>query len=104
MLTWNNPKYTYVSFSQLQLGVDDAVANFNIGRKAIILILEKLNMIPGKYCLEGSRKVSQKRLSASKYDNPEAIKESKKIRRRRAKTKDRKNNDKRGQYYEAAAF
>ena len=47
-------------------------------------------MIPGKYCLEGSRKVSQKRLSASKYDNPEAIKESKKIRRRRAKTKDRK--------------
>ena len=47
------PKYTYVSFSQFQLGVYDAVANFNIGRKAIILIFEKLNIIPGKYCLQG---------------------------------------------------
>ena len=104
MLTWNNPKYTYVSFSQFQLGADDAVANFNIGRKAIILILEKLNMIPGQYCLESCRKISQKRLSASKYDNPEAIKKHKEIKCPKAKTKDDKNNDKGGQSYEAGAF
>ena len=54
------PKSTYVSFSQLQLGVYVAVASFNIGRKASILIFGKLNMIPGKYCLEGCRKINEK--------------------------------------------
>ena len=47
------PKSTYVSFSQLQLGVYDLVANSNIDRKASILIFEKPNMIRGKYCLKG---------------------------------------------------
>ena len=90
-MIWSRiPKSTYVSFSQLQLGVYDAVANFNIGRKASILIFEKLNMIPGKYCLEGCRKINEKRLSASKYVNLEATKKRKKIRRGRAKTKNEK--------------
>ena len=90
-MIWSRiPKSTYVSFSQLQLGVYDAVANFNIGMKASILIFEKFNMIPGKYCLKGCRKINEKRLSASKYDNLEATKKRKKIRRGRAKTKDEK--------------
>ena len=59
-MIWSRiPKSTYVSFSQLQLGVYDTVANFNIGRKASILIFKKLNMIPGKYCLEGYRKINK---------------------------------------------
>ena len=90
-MIWSRiPKSTYVSFSQLQLGVYDAVANFNIGMKASILIFEKFNMIPGKYCLEGCRKINEKRLSASKYVNLEATKKRKKIRRGRAKTKNEK--------------
>ena len=90
------PKSTYVSFSQLQLGVYDAVANFNIGRKASILIFEKLNMIPGKYCLEGCRKINEKRLFASKYGNLEATKKRRKIRRGKAKNKDDKIMTKKG--------
>ena len=90
------PKSTYVSFSQLQLGVYDAVANFNIGRKASILIFEKLNMIPGKYCLEGCRKINEKRLFASKYGNLEATKTRRKIRRGKAKNKDDKIMTKKG--------
>jgi len=41
-------KSKYASLSQLQFGVYDAVANFNIARKASILIFEKMGMIPGK--------------------------------------------------------
>ena len=104
-MIWSRiPKSTYVLFSQLQLGVYDAVANFNIGRKASILIFEKLNMIPGKYCLEGCRKINEKRLSASKYDNLETTKKCRKIRRGKAKTNDDKNNDKEGQSYGVGAF
>ena len=59
-MIWSRiPKSTYVSFSQLQLGVYDAVANFNIRRKATILIFEKLNMIPGKYYLKVCRKITK---------------------------------------------
>ena len=36
------PKTKYVAFNQLEFGVHDAIANFNIGRKASILIYEKL--------------------------------------------------------------
>ena len=68
-MIWSRiPKSTYVSFSQLQLGVYDAVANFNIGRKASILTFEELKMILGKYCLEGCRKINEKRLSTLKYE------------------------------------
>ena len=104
-MIWSRiPKSTYVSFSQLQLGVYDAVANFNIGRKASILIFEKLNMIPGKYCLEGCRKINEKRLSASKHGNLEATKKHRKVRHGKTKTKDDKNNDKEGQSDEVGAF
>ena len=50
------------------------------------------------------RKINEKRLSASKYENLEATKKRRKIRRGKAKTKDDKNNDKEGQSYKAGAF
>ena len=61
------PKTKYVSLTQLELGVHDAVANFNIGRKASVLIYEKLNLIPGKFIMQGCDKINSKRLLASKY-------------------------------------
>ena len=42
------PKNNYVSRPTLEFGVYDAVANFNIGMKATILIYG-LNMVPGVY-------------------------------------------------------
>ena len=41
-------KSRYTSFKSLQFGVYDAVASFNIGRKASVLTFEELGMIPGK--------------------------------------------------------
>ena len=116
MLTWDEPKsewkfqchdlgpYTQIQYTQLELGVYDAVANFNIDRKASILIFEKFNKIPGKYCLEGCRKINEKWLSIWKHDKLEATKKCRKIRRGKAKIKDDKNNDKEGQSYEAGVF
>ena len=41
-MIWDRiPKMRYVSLTQLELGVYDAVANFNIGKKASVLISEK---------------------------------------------------------------
>ena len=48
-LNWDRlPKTKFSSMKQLEFGVYDAVAVFNIGRKATILIYEKLGMSPGK--------------------------------------------------------
>ena len=57
------PKSAYVSLDNLKFGVYDAVANFNIGMKATVLIYEKLNMIPGVYTLQGCRQINAKRLN-----------------------------------------
>ena len=46
---------------QLEFGVYDAVANFNIGRKASVLIFDKLNMIPGVFTLKGCSTLNRKK-------------------------------------------
>ena len=47
------PKSTYITLTQFKFVVYDAVANLNIGRKASVLIYEKLDMIPGRYMTKG---------------------------------------------------
>ena len=42
------PKTKYVGFEKLKLGVYDAIANFNYGKKASIDMRE-MNLVPGKY-------------------------------------------------------
>ena len=61
------PKNNYVSLPTLEFGVYDAVANFNIGMKATILIYEGLNMVPGVYALRGCKKLNIKRLWFAEY-------------------------------------
>ena len=73
-MIWNSIlKSIYVSFSQLQLGINDAVPDFSVGRKAKKLMFEKLNMISGEKCLKDCKKLNEngKRLSASTYDDLE---------------------------------
>ena len=98
------PKTRYVSFTQLELGVCDAVANFNIGKKASVLIYEKMNLIAGKFTLQGCDKISRKRLVASKYTEMDSTKKRRKICRCKAKQKDDKNESKEGQTYKAGSF
>ena len=49
-----------VSPSSLEVGVYDAVANFNIGMKWSILIYEKLNIILGAFTLKGCKDINMK--------------------------------------------
>lgn len=51
------PKTKFVTLPQLQFGVYDAVANFNVGRKASVLIFEKMNMTPGTHMINGCREL-----------------------------------------------
>ena len=68
-MIWDRiPKTRYVSLSQLELGVYDAVANFNVGCKASVLIYEEMKVVPGKYTLFGCHNINKKRLLASKYN------------------------------------
>ena len=98
------PKTHYVSRAQLEFGVYDAVAIFNIGRKASILIFEKLDMIPGQYTVKGCKIINQKRLSNSSYKNIESSKKRRKVIRGKSKQKDDKNDEKDGETYAPGAF
>ena len=88
-MIWDRiPQMRYVSFTQLEFGMYDAVANFNIGKKASVLIYEKMNLIPGKFTLQDCDKINRKRLFGSKYkemgstkndDKYAVVKQSKKM-------------------------
>ena len=58
---WNRlRKTTYVGYRQFALGVYDAVAVFNNGRKASIDLHENMNMRPGFFTRQGCRKQNSK--------------------------------------------
>ena len=90
-MVWNRiPKSTYVGADQFNLGVYDAVANFNIGRKASLKVLEKLGCKDGKYTVNGCRNSNEKRLKNAD------IKQRKEVvnRRRQLRGQHRKREDK----------
>ena len=78
-MIWDRiPKTRYVSLTHLELGVYDAVANFNVGKKASVLIYENMNLLPGKFTMQGCDKNNRKRLFASKYNEMDSTKKTKK--------------------------
>ena len=54
------PKMTFATLPNIEFGVYDAVANFNIGIKASVLIHEKLNFVPGVHMLRECNKYNIK--------------------------------------------
>ena len=86
-----------MSFTPLQFRLYDEVANFNIGRKASVLIFENFGLIPGKYTVTGCQKLNQKRLSTFSYKKLDLSKKRRKIRRGNVKGHDEKESGKRGQ-------
>ena len=63
-----------------------------------------MNLIPGKFTLQGCDKINCKRLFASKYKEMESTKKRRRIRRGKAKQKYDKNKSKEGQTYKAGAL
>ena len=104
-MVWQRiPKVTYVGLDLLHFCVFDAVAHFNIGWKATVLIFEKLSVIPGRYCTKGFDSFSKKRLFNASYKSSEKAKKRKKILRGLSKSKGDKIGQKEGVVYEAGAF
>lgn len=98
------PKTTYVSLTQFRFVVYDAVANYNIGRKASVLVYKKLSMIPGRYCIKWYQTLNRKRLSNTSYKNKETSKKRRKVLRGQCKSKSDKIKQKKGPMYEPGAF
>ena len=89
---------------QLEFGVYDAVANFNIGLKYSILTYEKMSMVSGRYTLKCCKTVNKKRPLALKYNELATTKNRRKIRRAKSRDKDDVNEVKKGTFYADGAF
>ena len=98
------PKSTFVTLPTFKLGVLDAVAHFNIGTKASVLIYEKLGMIPGKYMTKGCDIRNRKRLFNASNKEQESTKKRRKLLRGQSKNKSDQNKEKEGSLYKAGAF
>ena len=73
------PKTKYVGFTQLEFGVYDAVANFNIGRKSTVDIYRRLGMVPGRYTKSLCNLQNRKRLYFAEYKGQEPAKKRRKV-------------------------
>jgi len=105
MTIWERiPKNHYVSLTHLQFGTFDAVAHFNIGKQASVLILEKMDLRPGMYMLEGCRQINKKRLYLSRYKNLDHVKKRRQVIRGKKKNKYDKSLEKEGNPYQTGAF
>ena len=74
-MVWNRiPKSTCVGTDQFNMGVYHALANCNIGSKAILEVLDRVGCRGGKYTAQGCRKNKIKRPSnAERKQRKEAI-------------------------------
>ena len=98
------PKTKYNSLIQLELATFDAVAHFNIGHKATVLIYEKLNMIPGKYTLSGCTDLNRKRILHASYKGKAVVKRRRTLLRGFSKCKQDKDSNKEEVMYAPGGF
>lgn len=104
-MIWNRiPKTRYCSHTQLEFGVYDAIANFNIGHKSSVLVYEELGFCPGSYSLKGCHNQNKKRLYHSNYKSSTPVKKRRKILRARRKGREDKNSEQEGKVYGAGNF
>ena len=104
-MIWDRiPKSRYIGFTQLEIGVYDAVANFNDGRSASIDILKQMGLEPGINCELACKSINEKRINNSLMKSTDISKIRRKVIRGRKKQKDDKNVEKEGKTYEAGGF
>ena len=90
-MIWDRiPKQTFVSLTQLKIGVYDAVAYFNIGAKASLDIFKELSMEPGFHMIAGCKALNNERKRNAEY----RINPDNKSRRQILRAKKLKKNDK----------
>ena len=60
-------KSVFVGSEIFQFGIYDEVSNFNIGCQASVMILQKLGISPGYYCLTEFQRPDSLRISKANY-------------------------------------
>ena len=104
-MIWNRiPKGTYVGLKQFEVGVYDAVCNFNDGRQASLEILKKANVEQGYYTTSAFVSFNIKRKRSAVYHHNSAVQKARKIIRAQRKRKVDKNKKKEGNVYKAGGF
>ena len=90
--------------TQLQLGTYDAVANFNVGKKSMIMIFEELSMAPGYFTKMSCKSANRKRLYFAAYKENYTTKKRHKILRGLSKQYIDVCEEKEGTVYAAGGF
>ena len=88
------PKEVFVGRELLEMGLYDAISHFNIGTRAVLLLLEALNINPGKYTEDGCKSLDQDRILGAEYKETEVRKRRRKVLRGQKKKKRRQKNSK----------
>ena len=101
MGTYSKNNFCYIAKSGV---VYDAVANFNIGMKASLLIYEKLNFVPGVHMLRGCNKYNIKRVNLANQRITPKNKLRRQVLRAEKMTKNDKLIEKEGDLYIPGGF
>ena len=76
-MVWEQiPKEVFVGMELLEFGLFDAINHFNIGARAVLLLLEALKIAPGKYTGEGCRGLDLDRIHGAGYKESDEWKRS----------------------------
>ena len=91
-MVWERiPKDVFVGADLLEFGLFDAINHFNIGARAVLLLLKALKISPGKYTEEGCRHLDMDRIRGAEYKHSEERKKRRKVLRgQRKKTRTNK--------------
>lgn len=104
-LIWERvPKSNYVGYTQLEIGVYDAVAVFNDGRSATLDILQAMGLQPGVHCVKACKYINNQRIKNSVMKSSGKCKVRRKIIRGGVNKIKDKNIEKEGKTYEAGGF
>ena len=104
-MVWERiPKEVFVGADLLEFGLFDAISHFNIGARAVLLLLKALKISPGKYTEEGCRHLDMDRMRGAEYKHSKERKKRRKVLRGQGKKKEDKNQQAEGVTYTAGAF
>ena len=68
-MVWERiPKEVFVKAVLLDFGLYDAIGHFNIGARAVLLLLRAVKTSPGKYTEEGCRCIDIDHICGAEYE------------------------------------
>ena len=79
MVWQRTPKEVYVGREILDMGLYDAVANFNMGASAVLKLFDALGIPPGKFTEAGCQQLDQTRVHQAQRKSQRDTKRRRKV-------------------------